>query len=175
MLLKDVPHYYQKYIYTCGPASLKMVLGYLGTSSHRDVLRKMANSSEDTGTNYSGMIEAVRLHNHRCFVKKGATLDDVRYFLEMNLPVIVNLYLDKEKVGHFSVVVGLSDKFITLNDPAQGERIRMRNDKFVDHWHDTTKKNRNWMMVVLPKRIKIKTPSGRIFKPKSQIREKDHI
>jgi predicted double-glycine peptidase len=165
MLLKDVPYYAQKRDYTCGPACLKMVLDYLGVESHQEILGRMAQSNEDVGTNYQGMVDAVRFHYRRSFVKKGASIEDIRHFLDMHLPIIVNWYLNKEKVGHFSVVVGISDKFITLNDPFNGERIRKSIDKFLEVWHDSTGRNWNWMMVVFPKRIRVKTPPGRIYYP----------
>ncbi|MEW5937222.1 MAG: peptidase C39 family protein [Candidatus Thermoplasmatota archaeon] len=173
MLLRDVPYYEQKLHYTCGPASLKMVLEYLGTEAHRDILRRIAESDEHVGTNYRGMIRAVRYHGHRCFVRKNASPRDMHYFLRMNLPVVINWYIDAEKTGHFSVVVGLSKGYITINDPAHGPRVRMKLERFLEVWHDTTGRNRNWMMVVLPKRIRIKVPAGKIYKPRPIPSHKD--
>lgn len=77
----------------------------------------LRSSEPEDGAGVS-VIRAVRCHGHRCFVCKNASIEDMRYFLTMNLPVVINWYVDAEATGHFSVVVGLSKHYITINDPA---------------------------------------------------------
>lgn len=100
----------------CGPASLKMVLDYYGVSVSEQELAKLSGSSGEKGTSVSGLIKAAK-HFGRfdVFVKTNSSLDDLRYFMEKKIPVIVDWFFEDD--GHYSVVVDMDKKEITLMDP----------------------------------------------------------
>ncbi len=100
----------------CGPASLKMVLDYYGVSASEQELAKLTGSSKEKGTSIEGLIKAVKHFGFNVFVKENSTLNDLKYFIKRNIPVIVDWFAEDD--GHYSVVVDINKKNVVLMDPA---------------------------------------------------------
>ncbi|MEK9195428.1 MAG: papain-like cysteine protease family protein, partial [Patescibacteria group bacterium] len=74
----------------------------------------------------------------------NSTLDDIRRWLDKKVPVIVNWFTrgrmdyDDSEVpdGHLSVVVGLDDEYIYLQDPEIGVLRKISRDDFMKVWFD---------------------------------------
>ncbi len=142
----------------CGPASLKMVFDYYGVSVSEAEIAKIAGASREKGTSIEGLVKAAKHFGFRVFLKEGATLDDLKYFVKRRIPVIVDWFSEDE--GHYSVVVGIDSKNIILMDPELKGKRKIPLEKFFRIWFDFPGdyiKDSNEMvlraiLVVIPKR-----------------------
>ncbi len=100
----------------CGPASLKMVLDYYGISVSEAELGKLSGTTQKMGTSIEGLIKAAKHFGFQAFLKTKSSLDDLRYFVKREIPVIVDWF--NEDDGHYSVVVDIDRNNIVLMDPA---------------------------------------------------------
>lgn len=156
-----VPFYKQDTHYTCGPASLQMVLQFFDFRMSEEEIAKLARTSH-TGTAHSDLVCAARDLGFHCYVNADAHLEEVKYFLNLGLPVIVNYTEPSNEDGHYSVAVGYSRKKIFLHDPWNGPSFSLSQDEFLRRWHDDTgRATHRWLLVVSDKGFNL----GRHYAP----------
>lgn len=132
----------------CGPASLKMVFGYYGIRKTEKEIAKMCGTTKELGTNDKSIKRVAEALGFKVEIKNNSTFEDIQNWLNKKVPVIVdwftrgrNDYTDSDIAdGHYSVVVGLNDKFIYLQDPELGKIRKMRKKDFMVVWFDFTGK-----------------------------------
>jgi predicted double-glycine peptidase len=81
-------------------------------------------------------------------IKNESTFEDIESWLEKGVPVIVNWFTrgrtdyDDSSVsdGHYSVVIGLDDESIFLQDPETGSLRTLEREDFMTVWFDFTGK-----------------------------------
>lgn len=100
----------------CGPASLKMVLNYYSISVSEAELAKLSGTTQKKGTSIEGLIKAAKHFGFQAFLKTNSSLNDLRYFVKREIPVIVDWFSEDD--GHYSVVVDIDKNNIVLMDPA---------------------------------------------------------
>ncbi len=128
----------------CGPASLKIVLSYYGIKRSEKELAKMAGWDKDLDVNDKGIKKAAEILGFKVKIKNGSNFGDIEKWLSKGVPVIIdwftrgrNDYLDSETAdGHYSVVAGLDDKFIYLEDPEIGKTRKIKRGDFLRVWFD---------------------------------------
>jgi predicted double-glycine peptidase len=128
----------------CGPASLKMVLAYYGTEKTEAELAKLCGTDPELGTNDAGIKSAAESLGFNAEIRNDSSFDDIRQWFDKKVPVIVNWftrgridYPDSEVPdGHLSVVVGLDDDYIYLQDPEIGTLRKIARDDFMKVWFD---------------------------------------
>ena len=118
----------------CGPASLRMVLGYYGLSVSESKIAKIAGSSKEKGASVKGLIKAAKHFGFQVFSKENSSPADIKYFIKKKIPVIVDWFLEDD--GHYSVAVDIDKKNIILMDPSLGRKRRMPIEKFLRVWFD---------------------------------------
>lgn len=149
MSLLNVPYFPQHREYTCGPASLRMVLAYYGRAIAEEMLAPLLGTNDVMGTDRERMSEIIKSHQLVPYERTDATLDDVRHLIDNGMPVIVRHLDDDEDFDHYSVVIGLDDAHITLNDPWFGAGIKHELGDFLVHWPCTYEKGQTcWMLGV---------------------------
>lgn len=112
----------------CGPAVLKMVLEYYGIQKSEEELAELAGTSPKLGTDDKGIKRALESFGLKVIIKNGSSFEDIQEWLDKKVPVIVDWFTrgradyDDSAVpdGHYSVVVGLDDTHIHLQDPEIG-------------------------------------------------------
>ncbi|MEK7078010.1 MAG: cysteine peptidase family C39 domain-containing protein [Patescibacteria group bacterium] len=132
------------YASRCGPASLKIVLDYYGINLSEKKLVGLTRTTKKLGTNDKGIVNAAESLGFRTQIKNKSGLDDIEKWLKKGVPVIVNWftrgrsdYSNSEVAdGHYSVVVGLDDKYIYLQDPEIGTMRKIEKDDFMKVWFD---------------------------------------
>ncbi|MDO8469991.1 MAG: cysteine peptidase family C39 domain-containing protein [bacterium] len=132
----------------CGPASLKMVFHYYGIEKSEQEIAEMCNVDEDLGTNDTTIQRVAEELGFKVKIKNNSTFEDIRAWLDEKVPVIVNWftrgrsdYDDSEVAdGHYSVVVGLDEEFIYLQDPEIGKLRKIEKEDFMKVWFDFTGK-----------------------------------
>ncbi len=130
----------------CGPASLKMVFDYYGFEKSEQEIAKLCGTTDELGTDDQGIKKAAEELGFKVEIKIDSTFEDIQMWLDKKVPVIVNWftrgrtdYEDSEVAdGHYSVVVGLDDEFIYLQDPEIGKLRKIEKDDFMKVWFDFT-------------------------------------
>ena len=136
--------------YTCGPASLQMVLSFFHDhKSEADIARK-AHTKKDAGTKHKWMINVAEKEGFYCYVNNNSSIEEIRDFIESGLPVIVHFTEPSGNDSHYSVITGFSKGKIIMNDPWNGRGFKIRKADFLSRWHGSVDKNncKKWVMVI---------------------------
>jgi len=128
----------------CGPASLKIVLTYYGIDKEEKELAKLCGTKKDLGTDDQGIKRAAEGMGFKVKIKNNSNFEDIEKWLEKKVPVIVNWFtrgrmdcIDSDVAdGHYSVVCGLDDKNIYLQDPETGGMRKIDKEDFMTVWFD---------------------------------------
>ncbi len=128
----------------CGPASLKIVLAYYEAEKSEKELAKMAGWDRDLGIDDKGIKRAAESLGFKVKIKNNSGFKEIENWLDKEVPVIVNWFtrgrVDYTNVdvadGHYSVVCGLDDKNIYLQDPEIGGIRKLDREDFMAVWFD---------------------------------------
>ncbi len=128
----------------CGPASLKMVLEYWGINKSEEEVAIVCNRDPELGTDENAIKKAAESYGLKVEIENNASFDSIQNWLNRRVPVIVNWftrgrsdYGDQEVPdGHYSIVVGLDDEYIYLQDPEIGGLRKLERDDFMCVWFD---------------------------------------
>ncbi|ACN15691.1 putative fusion protein (N:peptidase-C:desuccinylase) [Desulforapulum autotrophicum HRM2] len=119
----------------CGPASLKIVLGYLGVKITEKKLALISGCNPACGIGAEGLVGAAQKLGFRGQVKDFSDLDDIREWVNCKkIPVIVDWFAFEG--GHYSVVSGIDTENIYLEDPSLGHRRALKLSTFMRLWFD---------------------------------------
>lgn len=120
----------------CGPACLKMLFAFHGLHETEKKIGEIAGTTFELGTPLAGMKQAAEHFGFTFRHKDLSNFSDIKRLLEKNIAPIVAWFLETE--GHYSVVVGLDEKFIYLQDPYIGKKRRLDRVTFYRVWFDFT-------------------------------------
>lgn len=131
----------------CGPATLKMLLTFWNLQGHEmsDVeLARECGTVPGFGTTNLQLIETAERFGLTCVVKNDATFDDILHWLDKGVPVVVDWFSPGRKDapeaempdGHYSIVVGLDESFIYIQDPELGGLRTIAREQFWRVWFD---------------------------------------
>lgn len=128
----------------CGPASLKIVLAYYRVNKSEKELAKLSGWDKKLGIDEKGIKKTAETLGFQVKIKDNSSFDDIEKWLDKGVPVIVdwftkgrNDYRESEMAdGHYSVVCGLDDKFIYLQDPEIGRVRKIKRYDFMRVWFD---------------------------------------
>jgi predicted double-glycine peptidase len=128
----------------CGPASLRIVLDYFGTSVPEKTITRACRSSDRTGTTGANLVRGARRLGFAAYIVDGADFRTIQKWLVRDTPVIVDWMSSIARhpvreampCGHYSVACGLDPEHIFLQDPAIGRRRRISRRAFANLWFD---------------------------------------
>ena len=128
----------------CGPASLKILLSYYGVDKSEQELAQLANIVPDIGIDDKSIARVAKSLGFKVQIKNESSFSDIEEWLKRGVPVIVDWftrgrsdYSDSEVAdGHYSVVIGLDDKYIYLQDPEIGAVRKIKREDFIKVWFD---------------------------------------
>jgi succinylglutamate desuccinylase len=119
----------------CGPASLKIVLGYLGVKITEKKLALISGCNPSCGIGADGLVGAAQKLGFSAHVKDFSDLEDIRKWVNRKkIPVIVDWFAFEG--GHYSVVSGIDRENIYLEDPSLGHRRALKLSTFMRLWFD---------------------------------------
>jgi predicted double-glycine peptidase len=148
----------------CGPATLKIVLDYYDIDKTEQELSELCNRDVDLGVGDADLKRAAESLGFKVEIKNFSSFDDIRSWLTKEVPVIVNWITrgrydypeDEVADGHYSVVSGLDDKFIYLQDPEVGRERKIDREDFLRVWFDfSTDHIEKWEDMVVRQMIAI--------------------
>ena len=128
----------------CGPATLKILFGYYGINKSEKELSKISRWNKDLGINDKAIKKVAEQLGFKVKIKNNSTLKDIESWLKKGVPVIVDWFTRGRSDypnsaiadGHYSVVAGLDDKFIYLQDPEIGKIRKLSKEDFLTVWFD---------------------------------------
>ena len=113
---------------------LKMVLGYYGIDRTESELGMLCGGSKESGISGEMIINVARNFGFRTELKDLASISEIKDYLRLGIPVIVDWFYDDD--GHYSVVVNVDEENIYLQDPSLGHLKAMRLKVFERVWFD---------------------------------------
>ena len=150
----------------CGPAALQTVLWFYNLKKNEKELGRLCKTTVKEGTKPVDLIEAVKSMGWHGFWKENATIQDLKYFLKLGKPILVDWFslYGEHYEGHYSVIIGIDGDYIYLADPEIGKARKILIDAFLKVWFDydgSHLKNAKrlyfgWLFVVLPQEIEFK-------------------
>lgn len=128
----------------CGAASLLIVLDYFGIKKSEGEIAEMLRSDRNLGTDARAIKRVAGSFGLQVEIKNDSSLEDIRNYLEERMPVIVDWFsrgrgdYPESAVadGHYSVVAGLDEKYIYLQDPEIGKTRKIARGDFMRVWFD---------------------------------------
>jgi predicted double-glycine peptidase len=139
----DTEHYKQTRG-MCGPACLRIVMAYFGTQVSENTIARLCRSSPVSGTTGINLVKGAKRFGFQAEVVDQSNFKTIEKWLRRGVPVIVDwmstIALRSSRTpmacGHYSVVCGMDDKHIVLQDPAVGRRRRVSRRNFLNVWFD---------------------------------------
>lgn len=132
----DVPHYLQSDDSTCGPASLRMVLGYYGEFRSEEDIAAICDHTYELGCKSEDMACAAESLGYKVYLKNNSTIEEVVRLIDANVPVIVDWFCGDPPEGHSSVVIGYNDENLFILDPYLEEMRVVTKYDFRRCWFD---------------------------------------
>ena len=129
----------------CGPASLKIVLGFYGKDIAESELAERTHTTKERGTTAEELARVARELGFCAEIKNDASFADIEHWLNKGVPPIVDWFTrgrDDYQAdsavpdGHYSVVCGLDGTHITLQDPELGGTRTILRELFERVWFD---------------------------------------
>lgn len=148
MKMLKLPETQQTYNYDCGAKSLQAVLAYYGIYLREEILMKDAGTTK-TGTPILGIVKAAKKYKLKVKSKR-MTIDEIKKFLDKNIPVILDLqawsgkqkinWKDDWKDGHYVIAIGYDRKKIYFDDPFCFQTTFLTFKEIEARWHDIDSK-----------------------------------
>jgi len=120
-----------------------MVLAYFGVEISERLIARACNASPASGTTGTDLVKGAQRLGLKAQIIDRASFATIGKWLRRGVPVIVDWMSTVASrptrtsmaCGHYSVVYGLNQKDILLQDPAVGPR-RISRNKFLTVWFD---------------------------------------
>lgn len=128
----------------CGAASLLIVLKYYSIEKSEQELALMLDVDSELGTDSASIKRVAESFGLKVEIENECTFENIEKWLDREIPVIVDWftrgrcdYSESEVAdGHYSVVAGLDDKYIYLQDPEIGKLRKIAREDFLRVWFD---------------------------------------
>lgn len=127
----DLNNYRQRDVHTCGfVAALTVVHHFYPETPAKDVLAAV-RPSLNWGVNYDKLMGALRKLGIDAEYRGDLVMDDLRTYVDQNVPVIVSVWPEEWMSDHWTVVWGFDDTVIHLTNHGH-----MTLDEFYEIWSD---------------------------------------
>lgn len=128
----------------CGPASLKIVLDYHGVNKTENELADLTGLVPGLGVDDVNIAKAAESLGFKVEIINESSFEEIEKWLKKGVPVIVDWFTrgrqdyDDSDIanGHYSVVIGLDERSIYLQDPEIGGERKITREDFMKVWFD---------------------------------------
>lgn len=144
------PFHKQEKKYTCGAASMRMVLEKVGVKKSEKQVEKLLRTNKIRGTwhkNFPRLVERYRL-NYTCM--RNATINDLKEYYQGGFTIILCYFISSEKVDHYSLLKKIDNKYIYLWDPWFGPEHKYSLSQFKKVWKSDPKydNEKSWFFAI---------------------------
>jgi len=153
----DLPNVRQQTPDTCGPASMKAVLGYYGIVTTEPELVKLTNMDFEWGAEPEDMKRVFEDFGLEVEIKKHMKVKDLRLCTQNKIPVLIVLqawgsgeYEENYDDSHYVVVKGVDDVVVRFEDPSSDSESELPIDEFETRWHGWDTDVDHWGMIIGP-------------------------
>jgi len=134
----EVPYFKQEKSTTCGPACVRMVIGYNGIQLSETELEDVCETSW-LGNTCEELASGVKGFGILSEVIENFTLENLKETLTKGIPVIALLdpailYGGIQGFGHFVLITGLEESSIYYHDPDMGMGLAKDVQLFFTAW-----------------------------------------
>lgn len=142
--------YRQQTDYTCGAASMRMILESVGIIKSEKEIARIMETNEESGTWNKDFPKLAEEYKLNYSVKRNASLKNLKEYHKKGYKIIVCYYLPNEDVSHYAVLNKIDSKKVYLYDPEMGPNHKYSLKEFNKLWSITSKhdKERNWMFAI---------------------------
>ena len=112
--------YKQETKYTCGPASMRMVLQEFGIKKTEVQLTRAMKCTKRWGTKHKSFPPIAEQYHLNYLVKRNGSIDNLREFRKRGYDIIVCYFHLKARTGHYAVIKKIEGDHIHLYDPDYG-------------------------------------------------------
>ena len=166
--IKHIPYYKQETGFSCGPAVLRMALAGLGKKLSERKIAQIAGTTSQKGTPNLNMIKCLkklgvahmmgykmRYHDLMHYTKQGVTIID--WMPQLLFPAHPEFQrspgFNPSEDSHYAIVISAGEKWVVLQDPVLGRRLRLLKKDFVHAWRDPILDANRWMIAILPRAL----------------------
>lgn len=140
----DVPHFKQKYYWTCGPAVMKMVLAHCKIKKSEESLARLMKTNKKHGTDHRQFpLVAEKYRLEYLIGRKNSTIKELKEVIKNGYKIIICYYLKKRGDGHYAVIKSIENGKINLIDPSYGPRHKFSVKYFKKIWFGN-KTHKGW-------------------------------
>ena len=148
LVFMQIQFFKQQKFWTCGPASLRMVLGAFGIKKSEKELIPFLVKKGEPGTPNRSLSEVAERLKLNYVVRRNASIADIRWYLSHGFGVIVSYFDSVEEVGHFAVVKRVGLRKIHLFDPWYGPKHEYSLKQFLPNWRSGFDKDKRWFIAI---------------------------
>jgi predicted double-glycine peptidase len=149
------PYYKQEKNYTCGAASMRMILEYFGTIKSEKEVAKLVGSSPNHGTWFKDFSKVAKKLKLDYVEKENGKISELKQLIKDGYKIIV-CYLDlKDKehdcvVDHYTVIKKIDENNIYLYDPWYGAKNKYTINYFRRIWKSRERpdKKDRWFIAI---------------------------
>jgi uncharacterized protein YvpB len=129
--------------YSCATTSLAMVFSYYEKDKvflKQEVWDASESSIVDVtkrcGNDMNGLERAANKYGYTNYkFVSGLTIDELKYFISNDIPIVVNIRNFSQESYHAVVVTGYDEGSIFINDPVGASSYQVSYEKFMKHWY----------------------------------------
>lgn len=116
----------------------------MGIKKSEKELAKLCRHNKNLGVDDEKIKRVAGSLGFKVKIKNSSNFKDIENWLDKKVPVIVNWFTKGRQEysesevsdGHYSVVAGLDEKYIYLQDPEIGKIRKIKRDDFMRVWFD---------------------------------------
>ncbi|MEO8637810.1 MAG: C39 family peptidase [Candidatus Taylorbacteria bacterium] len=128
----------------CGPATLKILFSHYGINKSEQELAKLCGLKPGLGIDDSAIVKVAQSLGLKSEIKNESTFQDVEAWLKKGVPLIVDWFTKGRREypdsqvsdGHYSLLIGLDDELVYLQDPEIGGIRKIAREDFLKVWFD---------------------------------------
>jgi len=151
----NLPYYKQTEEFTCGPVCLQMLFEFFDKKLDSKKISSLVAATALYGTSHLALIRVVKNFGFYSYAHTNSSLKDIKYFIDLGLPVLVNYLESSNNEGHYALVVGYTLTSLVMNDPWNGEHFKINFKEFDKRWFNSTRRSRKSLLVISDKKIKL--------------------
>lgn len=133
-ILIQLPEIYKQTPMFCGPTCLRMIFKFHGIEKTEEELAELTKASRTDGTSPDEIVRVAREFGFQAEYKTRSSIEELRLLIEQGVPPIVDWF--SEENGHYSIVIGIDDEYVTMAEPLTGSTRTLTIKNFLIKWFE---------------------------------------